>query len=87
MALVGIATLIAGVVLLVKAKMAWKHSSQPPPPETDHSEMVDKGMKRTTAAAEVHNDTQVTQTDECTKLYQELDLATMESGEYASIKF
>ena len=31
MALVGIATFIAGVVMLVKAKMAWKRSSQPLP--------------------------------------------------------
>ena len=83
MVLVGIAALIAGVVMLVKARMAWKHSSQPPPPGTDHSEM--KRNEETPAAPEVHNQ-QDTQTDECTKHYQELDLATMERREYASIK-
>ena len=80
MVLVGVAVLIAGVVMLVKAR---KHSSQPPPPGTDHSEM--KRNEETPAAPEVHNQ-QDTQTDECTKHYQELDLATMERKEYASIK-
>ena len=39
---VGIATFIAGVVMLVRAKRVLHHSSQPPPPGTDHYEMVDE---------------------------------------------
>ena len=42
MALVGDATFIAGVVMLVGAKRVLHHSSQPPPPGTDHYEMMDK---------------------------------------------
>ena len=85
MALAGVVTFIAGVVMLVKAKMAWKRSSQPPPSGTDHSEMVDKGMKRTPVAAEVYEevDQQDTQTDGRTKHYQELDPAKMEGREYS----
>ena len=75
MALVGIATFTAGVVMLVRAKRVLHHSSQPPPPGTDHYDMVNEGEKSTR-----------TQTDECTKHYQELDPAKMEGREYASIK-
>ena len=89
MALAGVVTFIAGVVMLVQAKMAWKRSSQPPSPGTDHSEMVDKGMKRSPVAAELYNkvDKQDTQMDGRTKHYQELDPAKMERREYASIKY
>ena len=44
MLLMGIATFIAGVVMLVRAKGLVHHSSQPPPPGTDHYEMVDEGV-------------------------------------------
>ena len=76
MALVGIATFIAGVVMLVRAKRILHHSSQPPPPGTDHYEMVDEGGKRG----------KYTQTDGHTKHYQELDTAKMEECKYATIK-
>ena len=88
MLLASIATFIAGVVMLVRAKRVLHHSSQPPPPGTDHYEMVDEGEKRATIGAGVYEelDKQDTQTDGHTKHYQELDLAKMERGEYASIK-
>ena len=88
MALVGIATFIAGVVMLVRAKRVLHHSSQSSPPGTDHYEMVDEGGKRASLGAGVYNeiDMQDTQTDGHTKHYQELDLAKMERREYASIK-
>ena len=40
LALVGDATVIAGVVKLVRAKRIQHHSSQPPLPGTDHYEMM-----------------------------------------------
>ena len=88
MFLVGIATFIAGVVMLVRAKRVLHHSSQPPPSETDHYEMVDEGGKRAPLGAGVYEevDKQDTQTDGHTKHYQELDLAKMERREYASMK-
>ena len=88
MFLVSIATFIAGVVMLVRAKTVLHHSSQPPPPGTDHYEMVDEGGKRARLGARVYEevDKQDTQTDGYTKHYQELDLAKMERREYASIK-
>ena len=88
MALVGIATFIAGVVMLVRAKRVLHHSSQPLPPGTDHYEMVDEGGKRAALCAGAYNkvDRQDTQTDGLTKHYQELDLAKMEECKYASIK-
>ena len=88
MALVGIATFTAGVVMLVRAKRVLHHSSQPPPPGTDHYEMVDEGEKRAPLGAGVYEevDKQDRQIDERTKHYQELDLEKMESKEYASIK-
>ena len=88
MALVGIATFIAGVVMLVRAKRVLHHSFQPPPPGTDHYEMVDEGGKRATLGAGVYEevDKQDTQTDEHTKQYQELDMAKIEGSEYATIK-
>ena len=88
MALVGIATFIAGVVMLVRAKRVLHHSSQPPPPGTDHYEMVDEGGKREPLSAGVYEevDKQNTQTDGHTKDYQELDLAKIEGSEYATIK-
>ena len=88
MALVGITTFIAGVVMLVRAKRVLHHSSQTPPPRTDHYEMVDEGVKRAHHGAGVYEevDKQDTQTDGHTKHYQELDLAKMEGSEYATIK-
>ena len=86
--LVGIATFIAGVVMLVRAKRILHHSSQPPPPGTDHYDMVNEGGKRAPLGAGVYEvvDKQDTQKDGHTKHYQELDLAKMERREYASIK-
>ena len=46
MTLMGIATFIAGVVMLVRSKRVLYHSSQPPPPGTDHYDMVGNGVKR-----------------------------------------
>ena len=88
MFLVGIATFIAGVVMLVRAKRVLHHSSQTSPPGTDHYEMVDEGGKRAPLGAEVCKevDKQNTQTDGHTKHYQELDLAKIHGREYASIK-
>ena len=84
----GIATFIAGVVMLVRAKRVLHHSSQPPPTGTDHYEMVDEEVKRAPLGAGVYEevDKQDTQTDEHTKHYQELELEKMERREYASIK-
>ena len=88
MALVGIATFIAGVVMLVRAKRILHHSSQPPPPGTDHYEMVDEGGKTGPLGARVYEevDKPDTQTDGHSKHYQELDLAKTEGCEYATIK-
>ena len=88
MFLVSIATFIAGVVMLVRAKRVLHHSSQPPPPGADHYEMVDEGVKSTPPGPVVYEevDKQDRQTDGHTKHYQELDLAKMEGREYASIK-
>ena len=88
MFLVGIATFIAGVVMLVRAKRVLHHSSQPPSPGTYHYEMVDEGVKRAPLGAGVYEevDKQDTRTDGHTKHYQELDLAKMERREYATIK-
>ena len=83
MALVGVVTFIAGVVMLVRAKRVLHQSSQPPPPGTDHYEMVDEGISSQFYAEVNKKDTQ---TDGHTKHYQELDLAKMEGREYASIK-
>ena len=86
--LLGIATFTAGVVMLVRAKRVLHHSSQTPPPGTDHYEMVDEGVKSTPPGPVVYEevDKQDTQTDGHTKHYQELDLAKMERREYATIK-
>ena len=86
--LVGVATFIAGVVMLVRAKRVLHHSSQSPPPGTDHYEMVDEGEKRAPLGGGVYEevDKQDTPTDGHTKHYQELDQAKMEKGEYATIK-
>ena len=84
MFLVGIATFIAGVVMLVRAKRVLYHSSQIPPLGTDHYEMVHEKMKSAGVYEEV--DKQDTQTDGQTKHYQELDTAKMERREYAFIK-
>ena len=56
MFLVGIVTFIAGVVMLVRAKWVQHHSSHPPPPGTDHYEMVDEGEKRTSLGAMVYEE-------------------------------
>ena len=74
MVLVGTVTFTAGVVMLVRAKRILHHSSQPPPPGTDHYEMVDEGEKRAPLGAGVYEevDKQDPKTDEHTKHYQEL---------------
>ena len=92
MFLVGIATFIAGVVMLVRAKRVLHHSSHPPPPGTNHYDMVGKGVdeegKRAPLGAGVYEevDKQDIQTSGHTKHYQELDLTKMERKEYAFIK-
>ena len=88
MFLVSIATFIASVVMLVRAKRVLHHSSQPSPTETEHYEMVNDGGKRACLGAGVYEevDKQDTQTDGHTKHYQELDLTKMEGREYVSIK-
>ena len=77
MVLVSIVAFTAGVVMLVRAKRVLHHSSQPPPTGTDHYEMMDKGEKRAPFGAGVYEevDKQDTQTDGCTRHYQELDPA------------
>ena len=85
---VSIVTFIAGVVMMVRAKRVLHHSSQSPPPGTNHYEMVDEGGKTAPLGAGVYEevDKQNTQTDGLTKHYQELDTAKTERREYASIK-
>ena len=78
MTLVGIVTFIAGVVMLVRAKRVLHHSSQPPPPGTDHYKMVDEGEKRTPLGGGVYEEVDKQDT-------QELDLAKKERGEYAFV--
>ena len=65
MALVGIATFTAGVVMLVRAKRVLHHSSQPYPLGTDHYEMVGEGDKGAPLGDGVYEevDKQDTQTD------------------------
>ena len=86
--LVGIATFIAGVVMLVRAKRVLHHSSQPPPPETDHYAMVDEGVKRARHGAGMDKEVerQNAQTGRLAKIYQELDVTKVQRSEYASIK-
>ena len=88
MVLLGIATFTAGVLMLIRAKRERCHSSQPPPPGTDHYEMVDEEIKSAPLGPVVYEevDKQDTQTDGHTKHYQELDLVKIEGREYASIK-
>ena len=88
MALVGIATFTAGVVMLVRAKRVLHHSSQTPPPGTDPYEMVGEGEKRAPLGAGVYEevDKQDTQTDGHAKHYQELDLEKMERRDYAKVE-
>ena len=88
MLLVGIATFIAGVVMLVRAKRVLHHSSQPPPTGTDLYDVVDERMKRSTLDAEVYMEVGKldTQADGLTKHYQELDMTKMEKREYSSFK-
>ena len=88
MALVGIATFIAGVVMLVRAKRVMHHYSQTPPPGTDHYEMVDEGEKRAPLGGGVYEevDKQDTQTGDHTAHYQELEQEKMKRSEYATIK-
>ena len=85
MALVGIATFTASVVMLVRGKRVLHYSSQPPPPGTNHYEMADEKEKRTSLGAGVYKevDKQSTQLDRRTKHYQELEPAMMESRNYA----
>ena len=88
MLLASIATFSASVVMLIRAKRVLHHSSQPPPSGTDHYEIVDEVEIRAPLGARVYEEVakQDTQTDGHTKHYEELDLAKMEKGEYASIK-
>ena len=88
MVLLGIATFTIGVLMLIRAKRERRHSSQPPPPGTDHYEMVDEEIKSAPLGPVVYEevDKQDTQKDGRTKHYQELDPAKMEGREYASIK-
>ena len=83
LALVGIATFIAGVVMLVRAKRVLHHSSQAPPPGTEFYDMVGQGI-----GAQFYEevDKQDTQTDGHAKHYQELCLAKMERREYVTNK-
>ena len=88
MALLGIVTFTVGVLMLIRAKRERRHSSQPPPPGTDHYEMVDEEIKSAPLGPVAYKevDKQNTQKDGHTKHYQELDLAKMEGREYDSIK-
>ena len=88
MAVLGIATFIVSVLMLVRAKRELRHSSQPPPSGTDHYEMVDEEIKSAPLGPVVYEelDKQDTQTDGRIKYYQELDLVKMEGREYATIK-
>ena len=88
MFLVGIAAFIASVLTLVRAKRVLNRSSQHPPPGTEHYEMANEGVKRSTPGAGVYEevDKQDTQKDGHPKHYQELDVAKMERREYAFIK-
>ena len=83
--LVSVATFIAGVVMLVRAKRVLHHSSQSPPPGTDHYKMVDERERRAPLGAKIYEevDKQDTQTDGHAKNYQELDPAMMERRKYA----
>ena len=73
--------------MLVKAKRVLHHSSQPPPPGTDHYKLVDGG-KRAPLGAGVYEevDKPDTQRGGHTKHYQELDLTKMKECKYATIK-
>ena len=62
MLLVGIATFIAGVVMLFRAKRVLHHSSQTSPPGTDHYEMVDEGEKRAPLGAGVDEEVDMVHT-------------------------
>ena len=88
MVLVDDATFTAGVVMLLRAKKVMHHSSQTPPPGTNHYEMVDEGEKSGPLGTRDYEavDRQDTQTDGRTKHYQELILEKMERSEYAAIK-
>ena len=88
MFLAGIATFIAGVVMLVRAKRVQHHSSQNPPLGTDPYEMVDERRKRSTLRAGVYEevDKEDTQTDGHSRHYQELDLAKVERSEYDPLR-
>ena len=86
MGLLGIATFTVGVLMLIRAKRERRHSSQPPPPGTDHYEMVDEEIKSAPLGPVLYEeiDKQDTQKDGHTKHYQELE--RMEGREYASYK-
>ena len=88
MVLLGIATFTVGVLMLIRAKRERRHTSQPPPPGTDHYEMVDEEIKSALPGPVAYEevDKQDTQKDGHTKHYQELDQTKMEGREYASIK-
>ena len=88
LALVGIATFTAGVVMLVIAnhRRVLDHSPKPPPPGTDHYEVVDEGKKSTPLGAGVYEEVDKWDTEGNNKHYQELDLMKVEGSECASVK-
>ena len=59
---------------------------KPPPPGTDHYEVVEEGKKSTPLGAGVYEEIDKQDTEGHNKHYQELDLMKMEGSEYASMK-
>ena len=89
MVLVGIAIFTAGVVMLVRAnhRRVLDHSPKPPPPPgTDHYEVMDEEKKSTPLGAGVYEEVDKQDTEGHNKHYQELDLMKVEGSEYASMK-
>ena len=90
MVLVGIATFTSGLVMLVRAnrRRVLDISPKPPPPGTDHYEVVDEGEKSTPlGAGGVYEEVDKQDTKgHTTNHYQELDPMNVKGSEYASIK-
>ena len=88
MVLVGIVTFTAGVVMLVRAnhRRVLDHSPKPPPPGTDHYEVVDEGRRAHLLVQGVYEEVDKQDTEGHNKHYQELDLMKVEGSEYASVK-
>ena len=88
MVVVGIATFTAGVVMLVRAnyRRVLDHSPKPPPPGTDHYEVVDEGKKNTPLGAGVYEEVDKQDTEGHNRYYQELDLMKVEGSECVSMK-